>query len=147
MLGLLQGAFQKFATTCDFVSLLCCTPMTTGRGNVKSGTSSGPILVSKMQTSLGKLVKLIKVYRQYFDLCENILDKNNFIDGQARKNNIQLSVSSGFPFTIRLITSASTSHIPPPKKCRTTRQTLAAPLGNCNFQYILLLTLCSLFSP
>ena len=33
-------------------------------------------------------MKLIKVSRQYFDLHGNILDKNNFRDGQAPKNNI-----------------------------------------------------------
>ena len=48
---------------------------------MKSVTSSGPISVSKMGTSFGKLMKLIKVSKQYFDLRGNILDKNNF-DGQ-----------------------------------------------------------------
>ena len=81
MLGILWEAFQKFATSCDFVFLHCYRSITTKRGNVKSVTSSGPISVSKIGTSLGKLMKLIKVSKQYFDLRGNILDKNNF-DGQ-----------------------------------------------------------------
>ena len=48
---------------------------------MKSVTSSGLISVNKMGTSLGKLMKLIKVSKQYFDLRGNIFDKNNF-DGQ-----------------------------------------------------------------
>ena len=81
MLGILERAFQKLATSYDFVSSNFCRPMTTGIENVKDVTSSGPISVSKMGTSLGKLMKLIKVSKQYFDLRGNILDKNNF-DGQ-----------------------------------------------------------------
>ena len=95
MLGILEGAFQILVTSCEFVSLHFCRPMTTGIKSVKGVTSSGPISVSKIETSLGNSMKVIKVFKQYFGLHGNIMDKNNFIVAQASKNKIHVKCSLG----------------------------------------------------
>ena len=54
---------------------------------MKGVTSSGPILVRKMESSFDKLMKFIKVFiRSASIYTETFSPSNSFIDGQASQN-------------------------------------------------------------
>ena len=89
--------------------------MTTGGGDVKCVTSSGP---------------LSSLLKQCFDLHVNFLDINNFIGSQASQNKAIFSVPRGVRFMISLNTSTFGNHNLSKMTLahRTTRHIRAAPL-------------------
>ena len=87
--------------------------MVIGAGACESVTSSGPILVRKIEISLGKLMKFIKVFlNSAMIYTETLSTSNNFTDGQASQNKAILGVQSYVIFTIGLNTSTLACHTP-----------------------------------
>ena len=82
MITIFEGTYQKLAPSCDFVSILCRNPMAIEGGDVKGVTFLGPISVRKMETSLSKLMKFIKVYLSSASIYTEIFStSSSFIVG------------------------------------------------------------------
>ena len=61
-LTIFKRAYPKLAPGCDLVSIPCRRQMGIEGGDLKGLTSSGPILVRKIETSPSKFMKFINVF-------------------------------------------------------------------------------------